>query len=146
MTMSIRRPTEQDHAAWLALWRGYQEFYRADLRANEDRLWGVLLDPPAEGPHALVADDGQGRLLGLAHYLFHLSTWSPAPRCYLNDLFTAGDTRGRGVGRALVEAVEARARERGAGQVWWLTEQDNAVARSLYDRIATLMPFVKYVR
>lgn len=146
MTITIRRPLADDHAAWLDLWRGYQEFYRADLSADEGRLWQVLLATPEMGPHCLLAVDADGAVLGLAHYLYHVTTWSPAPRCYLNDLFTAGAARGRGVARALIEAVDAEARKAGCGQVWWLTAQDNETARTLYDKVATLTPFIKYAR
>lgn len=144
MTITIRKPVEADRDAWLELWRGYQRFYKADLSGDEERLWNALLAPPPEGPHVLVAEDGEGRLLGLAHYLFHVTSWSPSPRCYLNDLFTAPDARGKGIGRALIEAVNLRALEAGCGQTWWLTEHDNATARKLYDQVAELMPFVKY--
>jgi len=102
MTITIRKPVAGDREGWLQLWRGYQRFYAADLTADEDRLWNVLLDPPWEGPHALVAEDSEGRLVGMAHFLFHVTSWSPKPRCYLNDLFTAQAARGKGVGRALI--------------------------------------------
>lgn len=145
MTITIRKPGQGDRAAWQALWRGYQQFYQADLSADEDRLWRVLLDPPAEGPHALLAVDENGEPVGLTQFLFHVTTWSPQRRCYLNDLFTAPKARGRGVGRLLIEAVDERARAAGCGQTWWLTANDNLTARKLYDQIADLTPFVKYV-
>ena len=51
-----------------------------------------------------------GFLLGLVHYLFHRSTTRIEPTCYLQDLFTAPTARGRGVARALIEAVAVRTR------------------------------------
>jgi GNAT superfamily N-acetyltransferase len=128
------------------LWRGYQAFYKADLSADEDRLWNALMAPGPDGPHGLVAVDGEGALVGLAHYLFHITTWSPAQRCYLNDLFTAPAARGKGAGRMLIEAVAAASAQRGAGQVWWLTQDTNEEARKLYDKVAKLTPFIKYAR
>jgi GNAT superfamily N-acetyltransferase len=95
---------------------------------------------------ALVAEDEAGRLVGLAQYLFHATTWSPAPRCYLNDLFAVPEARGRGVGKSLIEAVYAAADARGASQVYWLTQTFNFEARQLYDRIAKATPFIKYAR
>jgi GNAT superfamily N-acetyltransferase len=146
MAITIRRPGLGDHGAWLSLWRGYQVFYEADLSADEDRLWKALMDPGEEGPFALVAVDESGELVGLAQFLFHITTWSPKERCYLNDLYTAPEARGKGVASALVESVSQIAAERGAGQVWWLTQEFNLTARRLYDRIAERTPFIKYAR
>jgi ribosomal protein S18 acetylase RimI-like enzyme len=80
------------------------------------------------------------------HYLFHPVTWAAGPRCYLEDLFTAAEARGRGVGKALIEAVYKAADERGADQVYWLTRETNATARRLYDQVARATDFIKYRR
>ena len=146
MRIEIRQIRSQDKDQWLPLWRAYQAFYEADLSADEDRLWRALNAPQKDGPYGLVAAGGDGELLGIAHYLFHITTWSSAPRCYLNDLFTLPQARGQGVGRKLVEAVYAKSDEHGAGQVWWLTQEFNREARLLYDRIAKVTPFIKYAR
>ena len=145
MSITIRPLRESDHEAWLALWRGYQRFYEADLSGDEQRLWEALLQPGPDGPFALVAEE-DGALLGLAQYLFHGTTWSARKRCYLNDLFTAEQARGKGVGRALIEAVYEASDNAGAGQVYWLTQTFNDTARSLYDQVAKVTPFIKYAR
>lgn len=146
MTITIRRLRAADRQAWEALWRGYQDFYEADLSQDTERLWRALLQPEPDGPHALVAEDADGAVVGLAHFLFHDTTWSPQPRCYLNDLFTAEAARGKGVGAALIEAVHAAAEQAGASQTYWLTQDFNQTARKLYDRVGQLTPFIKYVR
>jgi ribosomal protein S18 acetylase RimI-like enzyme len=84
--------------------------------------------------------------VGIVHYLFHRSTWSTTHYCYLEDLFVDPGVRGGGIGRTLIEAVYAAADRAGAPHVYWLTRHDNAAARSLYDRVARLSPFVKYDR
>ena len=142
----IRQLRETDRAAWQALWRGYQEFYEADLRDGEDALFARLLKPGPDGPFALVAEGADGRLTGLVQFLYHGTTWSEAQRCYLNDLYTVPEARGQGVGRKLIEAVYAHADARGAGQVYWLTQEFNHTARKLYDSIAKVTPFIKYSR
>ena len=148
MTDLTIRPIEPtDRAAWAPLWDGYNAFYgRAGATALApeitDVLWQRLFDP-AEPVFALVAEDA-GRLLGLAHFLFHRSTTRIEPVCYLQDLFTAPAARGRGVGRALVEGVYARARDAGAQRVYWQTKTDNATARRLYDQVARHDGFVVY--
>lgn len=139
----IRELQATDLENWRTLWRGYQEFYGADLRADEERLFKALLDPRPEGPFCLVYEE-EGKLLGLTQYLFHGTTWGAEPRCYLNDLFTAESARGKGVARALILAVEEKAKQHGAGQVYWLTQEFNETARALYDKVAVCTPFIKY--
>jgi GNAT superfamily N-acetyltransferase len=93
--------------------------------------------------HAFVAESGDG-LIGATHYLFHRNTWMLAPVCYLQDLFTLPEARGRGVGRALIEAVYAAARDAGSSRVYWMTHETNAPARVLYDKVADNSGFIQY--
>lgn len=146
MSFSIRTLQPADRSRWGALWQGYLDFYETAVPADVTELtWRRLMDPeaPILGFCAARAD---GDLLGIVHYLFHPVTWAAGPRCYLEDLFTAPHARGKGVGRALIEAVYAAADARGADQVYWLTASTNATARKLYDQVATATPFMKYRR
>lgn len=144
----VRHARPDEYAAWKPLWDGYNAFYdRYGATALPEEVtritWQRLLDP-AEPMHALVADDGNGRLLGLAHYLVHRSTIAVAPSCYLSDLFTVEAARGRGVGGVLIEAVYGRARAAGCARVYWHTHETNAAARSLYDKVAAHGGFIVY--
>jgi GNAT superfamily N-acetyltransferase len=85
-----------------------------------------------------------GTLLGIVHYLYHRSCWTISDYCYLQDLFVAEPARGRGVGRALIEAVYGEARAAGASRVYWLTHETNASARALYDTLADRPGFIQY--
>jgi len=144
----VRPLQPTDRAAWQPLWDGYNAFYG---RAAETALpaqvtettWARFFDS-AEPVHALVATDGDGRLLGLTHYLYHRSTTRIEPTCYLQDLFTAPEARGRGIGRALIEAVYAAAREAGVRRVYWQTHTGNSAARTLYDKVAQHLGFIIY--
>lgn len=142
------RPIEPaDFDAWKALWDGYNAFYgRSGPTALAPEItqatWSRFLDP-AEPMHALLAVRG-GTPLGLAHFLTHRSTIQLAPNCYLQDLFTAEDARGQGVGRALIEAVYAWARRVGLPRVYWQTHETNAPAMRLYDTLADRPGFVIY--
>lgn len=141
----IRSVRESDHAQWLPLWRGYQEFYRVKLApAVTEANWRRFFDPSAP-VHCLVAERDE-RLVGMAHYLIHHSTWSVENVCYLNDLFV--DPRGRrsGVARKLIDAVYRAADEAGAAKVYWLTHESNAAARLLYDQVAEYGGFIRYTR
>ncbi|MDR3388294.1 MAG: GNAT family N-acetyltransferase [Rudaea sp.] len=104
--------------------------------------WSRFFDA-YEPMHALVAEES-GRLLGLAHYLFHRSTIQIAPTCYLQDLFTVEQARGKGVGRALVNAVYEWALAAAAPRVYWQTHETNGVAMQLYDKVAERSGFVVY--
>jgi GNAT superfamily N-acetyltransferase len=140
--LSIRPLAVSDRTQWDRLWRGYLEFYETSLPPHvSDVTFGRLLKA-SEPIHGLVAE-ADNRIVGFAHYLLHRSTWSDS-YCYLEDLFAAPAMRGIGIGRALIEAVEAAAREAGATRLYWVTRADNAVARRLYDRVATATDFVQY--
>ena len=76
----------------------------------------------------------------------HRSTWSPTWYCYLEDLFVDPSHRGRGAGRALIEAVYREADTHHCTRTYWVTEETNATARAMYDRMATKTAFVQYRR
>ena len=146
-SLTIRPIAQADRAAWEILWAGYNAFYErfgATALAPEitQALWDRLFDP-AEPVYALVAERA-GQLAGLVHFLFHRSTSRIEPVCYLQDLFTAPELRGRGVGRALIEGVYARARDSGASRVYWQTRDSNAAGRRLYDQVARHHGFIVY--
>ena len=141
--VEIRPITDADHAVWLPLWQGYQRFYMTEIAAaTSDTTWQRFLDP-AEPMHAALAwQDGEA--VGLVHFIYHRSCWTRGDYCYLQDLFVAEHIRGGGIGRALIEQVYAAAQAHGANRVHWLTQEDNAQARQLYDRIASRSGFIQY--
>jgi GNAT superfamily N-acetyltransferase len=146
MPITIRPPEEADRAQWEALFRAYIRFYREKVADDVIALTWARVLGQEDGFLGLVAEEESGRLVGLAHLLFHRSTWSPTVYCYLEDLFVDIDTRRTGVGRALIEAAYREADKRGATRTYWATKADNAAARRLYDRLGKLSPFVQYRR
>jgi GNAT superfamily N-acetyltransferase len=147
--VAIRPIRREDLAGWRPLWDGYNRYYgRAGERALAEKItqatWERFLSP-AEPVHALVAEL-QGRIVGLAHYLFHRSTTRLDDVCYLQDLYTEEGLRGRGVGRALIAAVCKAARAAGSSRVYWQTQASNAAGRALYDQVATHGGFIVYSR
>lgn len=145
--LAIRPVTRLDYEQWLPLWNGYNAFYG---RAGETALppditqmtWSRFFDA-YEPMHALVAES-EGRLIGLTHYIFHRSTTSIQPNCYLQDLFTDEAGRGKGVGRALINGVYEAAKRAGSPRVYWLTHETNHMAMQLYDKVAEKSGFVMY--
>jgi GNAT superfamily N-acetyltransferase len=75
---------------------------------------------------------------------FHRSTTQLTDVCYLQDLFTAEDARGRGTGRRLIYAVYDAARAAGSPRVYWQTKATNAPGRALYDKLAQHQGFIVY--
>lgn len=146
MGVTIRPITESDHTQWEKLFRAYIRFYEQHIPDEVIALTWERLLKGEDGFLALVAEEDGGRLVGLAHALFHRSTWSPTTYCYLEDLFVDIDTRRHGIGQALIEAIYHEADTRGATRTYWTTKADNARARRLYDRVAHLSGFVQYRR
>jgi GNAT superfamily N-acetyltransferase len=142
-SLIIRSVAPADFVQWEALWAGYNSFYKRTLAPEITRMtWSRFFDA-SEPVHALVAKK-DGRLLGLAHYLFHRSTIMIGPVCYLQDLFTAESARGEGIGRALIEAVYERAQAAGSSRVYWQTHETNLTAMKLYNQVAERSGFVVY--
>ena len=143
MEIIVRPIRAGDREQWAPLWDGYNQFYERPNFPSEitEVSWARFLDP-AEPMHAAVADL-DGKLVGLVHYLYHRSTTMIEDVCYLQDLFTAPEARGLGVGRALIDYVYGEAAKAGSTRVYWQTHEENP-ARKLYDRAATLTPFRRY--
>ncbi len=143
----IRQIQKDDFAQWKPLWDGYNAFYgRKDDTALSDRItemtWSRFFD--AYEPVRAVVAEQAGKLLGLAHFLFHRSTIMIEPICYLQDLFTLESARGKGVGRSLIERVYQCAQDAGCSRIYWHTHETNETAMKLYDKVADKSGFVLY--
>jgi GNAT superfamily N-acetyltransferase len=145
-TFTVRPLIAADEPQWRTLWAAYLDFYGTTLPAEVfDTTWARLMSGAADEPHGLAAVDGD-TLLGITHYLFQRTCWKVERQVYLQDLFTAPDARGRGVARALIEAVYAAADAAGAPAVFWLTQEFNYYGRILYDQVGVRGPFIRYTR
>ena len=144
--VSIRPIREEDWEEWCILWRGYLEFYESILppevyKSSFDRM---LSNSDVEFGGLVAVKEG--KLIGLAHFLFHRHGWKVENVTYLQDLFVSPDTRGTGAGRQLMMAVYDAADTAHAPVVYWNTQDFNATARVLYDKVGQLTPFIKYTR
>lgn len=143
MNLVIRPLAAHERAEWEKRWLAYLAFYKTDLPAAVTENTWARLNDPAEPVFALAAFI-DGRMAGIVQYLFHRTNWSISDTCYLQDLFVDEEDRGRGVGRALIEAVAEKAREAGASRLYWLTHETNDAARTLYDAVAERSGFIQY--
>ncbi|MGW4197092.1 N-acetyltransferase family protein [Streptomyces sp. NPDC005004] len=132
---------EEDRVAWEVLARGYKAFYQTAV-ADEGYEETWLRLQRGTGFYGVGAWSN-GKLVGIAHYLFHPTFWME-DSCYLQDLFVAEEARGRGVARMLIENVADVSRERGASRLYWTTQETNTVARALYDKVASFKGFLRY--
>jgi GNAT superfamily N-acetyltransferase len=141
MSVRVAALAPADYPRWLALVRDYKTFYQAEVSKEEyERAWKRLLGNERVWGLGAHLD---GQLVGFTHYLFHTGTWNDEV-CYLQDLFVDAAVRGRGVARALIEAVAKAALARGAEKLYWLTQEHNATARALYDKVAKYNHFIRY--
>ena len=142
--MTLIRPLiSADKSQWLPLWQGYLVFYKTELSNEQTELsWQRLLDS-SFNLHCLVAEV-DGAIQGITHYSFQTSTWAAKNYCYLEDLFTAPEMRGQGIGRKLIDAVKEIAESEGSSRLYWNTDLTNETARKLYDTYSPESGKVQY--
>jgi GNAT superfamily N-acetyltransferase len=139
--LTIGKLEPSDRAQWEVLFRAYMDFYERTLpQAMYDRAWNEFAKDTRM--HALGARL-DGRLVGITHFLIHANT-SSEDVCYLQDLFTEADVRGKGVARALIQAVADWAKAQGCPRLYWQTQASNTTARLLYDKMAVNRGFIRY--
>lgn len=139
--VEIGKLLPSDRPTWEVLWRGYNDFYRRTLVPEYyERAWSAFQEDSVMHAFGARID---GELVAITHFFIHPSTWG-GDVCYLQDLFTRAEARGRGAGRALIAAVVDWARERGCSRVYWMTEASNSTARRLYDQVGVNRGFIRY--
>ncbi len=141
----VRDARKDDFTQWEPLWDGYTRFYERepDTRITAT-LWMRAFDP-YEPIHILVAER-DGRIVGIVHYLYHRSTSTIEPVCYLQDSVHRQRTaRQRHRARADPKGRVCKgAKDAGAIRVYWMTHQTNATAMKLYNAIAEKSGFLQY--
>ncbi|MBR0667305.1 GNAT family N-acetyltransferase [Roseomonas hellenica] len=138
-------PLEQRHReGWERLYAGYAAFYKVEqtpeMRAT---VWGWIHDPAHE-VKALVAEDAEGRAIGLAHYRPYARPLRAGYGGFLDDLFVDPAARGTRVADALIARLSEIGREKGWNVIRWITADDNYRGRGVYDRVATRTMWITY--
>jgi GNAT superfamily N-acetyltransferase len=134
--MQIRHARTGDEADLAVLLEDHERHYGFAVREGAGAAGAAfLLGAPPGGTLCLVAEAGDGRLVGFAI----LNPYFPGPRLthglFLKELYVAASARSAGVGERLIEAIRALARERGNTRVIWTTGEDNSGSQRFYDRL-----------
>lgn len=138
---SIQELENGSYEVWKRLFRAYY----APEELLEDRLariWEFLISPQYPttiGLGVFCADE----LVGFAHCMLSPCTYSGKMSCYLQDLYTKPEHRGKGLARRMIDHIAETGRIKGWRMVHWKTRPENP-ARKLYDQVAVLDPYVHY--
>ncbi|WP_157973607.1 GNAT family N-acetyltransferase [Tropicimonas sp. IMCC34043] len=142
--MQIRKAEPDDRQHWETLWReNCAHFGATNMNTSVvDALWCRILDAE-HTMDAWLAMDGQ-ECVGLAHTILHPHTFTLRPVCYLEDLWVSPAARSQGVATNLISHLSQIGEKEGWRRLYWETASDNAVAKRLYDRLASPRPVAIY--
>jgi GNAT superfamily N-acetyltransferase len=133
MSVEIRPIRRDEVDQGLPLYAGYQRFYGV-VGPDDERnrsFFARFAEPSEEGLMLGAWDDGQ--LVGFACLYWTFSSVNAVEIALMSDLFVAEGTRGRGLGRALIDAAADVTRRRGMHHLEWYTAPDNATAQRVYN-------------
>lgn len=131
--LRVEPVTRQQLGELLPMIAAYQHFYEVEnVDEERNRAFFSRFLAPSEDGMLLGAWDG-AELVGYACLYWHFTSLVPAETVLMNDLYVAEGRRGKGTGRALIEASAEVARERGAHHLEWATAPENHTAQRLYN-------------
>jgi GNAT superfamily N-acetyltransferase len=131
--LSIYPVSQTQFEQLLPMIAAYQRFYGGEETDEErNRAFFSRFIAPSDDGMLLGAWRGN-ELAGYVCLYWSFTSLVPAETVLMNDLFVDPSARGKGVGRALIEASTTVARDRGAHHLEWMTAPDNATAQRLYD-------------
>ena len=141
--IEIRDAQAGDLADWMPLWQGYLTFYEVEIAPDiTTATWARIIDPMNVLTSRVALVDGN--MVGFANHHTHLTTWDTRPTCYFEDMFVSPAARGLGIGRALIDDLVARGKERDWVSIYWITAEKNRTAQKLYDSYVGKDEFVRY--
>lgn len=129
--MRIRRATSEDEVAVAGLMEQLEATTHGSVAPGLKARFRHLL---TLDHHALWVAEDAGRVVGLVTASLRPTLYHSSPSALIDELVVDANARGRGVGRALIEAVVAWASEWGANEVEVSTEMDNETAQAFYQR------------
>ena len=146
MKITIREIEKDDFLIWSNLWEKYLDFYETKLTKEIFKnSFQRMIDPKEEDLYGFLGVLN-GEPVGLAHIILHHHNWKIEKAVYLQDLYVLSNYRKKGVGKKLINSVYEFADINKLSYVYWLTQDFNIEARSLYNKIGKVTPFIKYNR
>lgn len=142
MDVVVRDAKPDDFDEWRVLWQGYLDFAGSQLDESITQATWARVHAVNSSLICRVAELDK-QLVGFALCVMHEGTWVTQPLCYLEDLFVDARVRGKGAGRALINALQDEGRQKGWAKLYWVTRSHNP-ARKLYDQLAALDNVVRY--
>ena len=144
MEYTIRPVSIADHQTWVSLWKSYCAFYEVALDDHiTTRTW-LRINDRTQSIYSLIALSASGEGLGICNYVCHPNTWSDQIVCYLEDIFVAPAGRRHGIATSFIEKLQEFGKDENWRRIYWITNQENAIAQATYDRIAKRTGHVRY--
>jgi GNAT superfamily N-acetyltransferase len=135
MINQIRTIQIKDKIQWQELYKDYAKFYKTEINNQIlETVWNWLHDKNhvVEG----LVYEIDGNIVGLAHYRKMPRPLKGQDICFLDDLFVNPDHRGQRIGEKILNELKKISKSKGWNLIRWITHNDNAKAKSLYDRVA----------
>ncbi len=110
-----------------------QDFFGKGAPLENEVRYRVIRGLKEAGGTCFLARDGEA-FVGLAICLPSFSSFRARPILNIHDIAVVPEHRGKGIGRALLAAIEDEARRRGCAKITLEVRSDNALARDLYRR------------
>ncbi|MEA2291803.1 MAG: hypothetical protein QOF17_823 [Solirubrobacteraceae bacterium] len=135
--MTIWRAAPEEAADVARLLTAFRDWWGRDWPGDASFAASVDRLIRRDDTEFLLASSGEvgGAPQGIVQLRYRWSVWTEAEDCWLEDLYVLDSARGTGMGRALVEASLARARERGCRRVELDVNTHNEAARGLYESL-----------
>ncbi len=136
--LRIREAVRQDTTVILALITELAEYENLahEVTATEGQLGEALFGarPFAE----VMIAEYEGQSVGFALYFHNFSTFLGRSGIYLEDLYVRPDSRGTGIGRALLVYLAELAKKRNCGRLEWIVLDSNQPALEFYSRLKAI--------
>jgi len=136
--LKIRAATRKDVAVILKLIQALAEYERAP-KAVVATTRDILRDGFGRTPrfHTLIAE-WESKPVGFALYFYNYSTWQGRAGLYLEDLFVLPESRGRGIGKALLVELAKIVVKENLGQCRWQVLDWNTPSIEFYKSLGAL--------
>ena len=131
----IREIQSKDKDQWEKLYKGYADFYKAEMNNKIlETVWNWLHNKNHEVQGIVYVIDAN--IVALAHCRRMSSPLRGQDMGFLDDLYVDPKYRSQKIGEKLINKIKEISKSKGLNLVRWITRNDNVRAKSLYDRVS----------